>query len=358
MKYNKQISLGYDPDTGKQKRRWIHANTKQELAEKIEQIHRELEETPNTSRITFRQYSQQWFEVYKTNRAARTREMYEYALRKCSDLDRYPLKSITKTQCQQIINALWDTPVTAKIVRDTMKQIFKAAVNDGIILRNPADGLVIPEAQRAEKHLLTERELEAVRNAELDPQDRMFVTILQVFGLRPAEALALTPADFDLKKKQLTISKAVELSSDNTSRIKDTKTGIVRTIPIPDALVPSLKAYFKDMDSFYMFPKQDGNLMTKSGYRRMSERVWRAVNEAFGGDDNLNYVTGRNFYDFRHYRATEWYYLCQEGQISPKYAASLLGHSEEIFLKIYSHISPEKERIQDLYPDLSSVINL
>ena len=358
MKYNKQISLGYDLATGKQIRKWIHANTQLELANKIQEAQRSLIETPNASNITFREYSRRWFEVYKANRSARTKEMYEYSLRKCSELDDFPLKSVTKMQCQQILNDLWQTPRTAKIVRDTMKQIFKAAISDGIILRNPAADLDIPEAHAAEKRLLTDRELEAIRKAELEPQDRMFVTILLTFGLRPAEALALQPKDFDLKNRILTISKAVELSNDNTSRIKNTKTGVTRKIPIPEAIIPRLRDYFHKIPGFYLFAKKDSDLMTKSGYRRMSERVWKAVNAQLGGDENHSLVSGRNFYDFRHYKATEWYYLCQEGQISTKYAAELLGHSEEIFLKIYSHISEKKEHPETLFRDLESVINL
>jgi len=358
MKYNKQISMGYDPSTGKQIRKWIHANTQLELANKIQEAQRTLIETPNASNITFREYSRRWFAVYKANRSNRTKEMYEYGLRKCSELDGFPLNSVTKMQCQQILNELWNTPRTAKIVRDTMKQVFKAAIADGIISRNPAADLDIPEAHAAEKRLLTDRELEAIRTADLEPQDRMFVTILLTFGLRPAEALALRPMDFDFKNRILTISKAVELNNDNTSRIKDTKTGVTRTIPIPDGLVSILKAYTMENPFLYLFSNRNGELMTKSGYRRMSERVWKAVNVQLGGDDNHNLVAGRNFYDCRHYKATEWYYLCQEGQISTKYAAELLGHSEEVFLKIYSHISEKKEHPEALFRDLSSVINL
>ena len=357
-KYNKQISMGYDPDTGRQKRKWIHANTVRELNEQIEKIHRAQEETPNTSDITFREYSQQWLEVYKAHRSARTREMYEYGLKKCAPVGRFPLKSVTKTQCQQIINDLWETPRAAKIARDTMKQVFKAAIADGIILRNPAEGLAIPDSQRTEKRLLTDHELEAIRDAELDPQDRMFVTILQVFGLRPAEALALRPMDFDFKNRILTISKAVELGNDNASRIKDTKTGVTRKIPIPDGMVSILRAYTRANPWLYLFANKDGSLMTKSGYRRMCERILRAWNISLGGDQDLDMTSGVTMYSFRHRRATDLYYLCQRGKITTKYAAEILGHSEAIFLQTYSHVDPKKEQKDALYEDLASVIKL
>ena len=355
MKYNKQITLGYDLN-GKQIRKWVHANTIRELNEKTEQLKLEWKLTPNTSDVTFRKYSGEWFKAYKSNRSARTQEMYQYALRKCSDLDRFPLKSITKTACQQVVNALWETPKTAKIVRDTLFQIFKAAISDGILIRNPADGLSLPEQKKKQIHLLTEWELDGIRRAALDPTDRMFITILQVFGLRPAEALALQITDFDLDNNILRINKAVELSNDNSSKIKNTKTGKDREIPVPEEIKPLLREYMRGLKSFLLFSKKDGGLMTKSAYRRMQERVWKAVNEALGGDENHNLVSGRNFYEFRHRRSTDLYYLCQKGIISTKKAAELMGHSEEVFIRIYSHIDEKKENAGDIYPDLKAVL--
>lgn len=354
-KYSKQISLGYTME-GKQIRKWVHADTIRELNEKTEQLKLEWKLTPNTSDVTFRKYSGEWFKAYKSNRSARTQEMYQYALRKCSDLDRFPLKSITKTACQQVVNALWETPKTAKIVRDTLFQIFKAAISDGILIRNPADGLSLPEHKKKQIHLLTEWELDGIRKAALDPTDRMFVTILQVFGLRPAEALALQITDFDLDNNILRINKAVELSNDNSSKIKDTKTGKDREIPVPEEIKPLLKEYMRGLKSFLLFSKKDGGLMTKSAYRRMQKRIWKAVNEALGGDENHNLVSGRNFYEFRHRRSTDLYYLCQKGIISTKKAAELMGHSEEVFIRIYSHIDEKKENAGDIYPDLKAVL--
>lgn len=354
-RYSKQITLGYSIN-GKQIRKWVHADTIRELNEKTERLKLEWKLTPNTSDVTFRRYSGEWFKAYKSNRSTRTQEMYQYALRKCSDLDRFPLKSITKTACQQVVNALWETPKTAKIVRDTLFQIFKAAISDGILIRNPADGLSLPEHKKKQIHLLTEWELDGIRRAALDPTDRMFVTILQVFGLRPAEALALQITDFDLDNDILRINKAVELSNDNSSKIKDTKTGKDREIPVPEEIKPLLKEYMRGLKSFLLFAKKDGGLMTKSAYRRMQERVWKAVNEALGGDENHNLVSGRNFYEFRHRRSTDLYYLCQKGIISTKKAAELMGHSEEVFIRIYSHIDEKKENAGDIYPDLKAVL--
>ena len=349
MKYNKQISLGYDVN-GKRIRKWIHASSIAELNRKIEQLKIEHQLTPNASDITFGEYSERWMAAYKANRSTQTRNMYVNALKKCANLDRYQLKSVTKTNCQELVNLTWKTPRIAKIVADTLRQIFRTAVADGIILRNPADNLVIPQGQHKVIRLLTTAELDALDRAELDLQDRMFVVILRNFGLRPAEALALQPSDFDFKKNVLTISKALELTG-SKSTVKSTKTGKKREIPILIDIIPQLKAYIRQLDGFLLFTKQDGQHHTKSSYTKMSARILKRWNESLGGNKNMNLLAGVSMYSFRHRKATDLYYLCQKGLISTKMAASLLGHSEEIFIRTYSHIDPEHE-------DLAAVTNL
>ena len=355
MKYNKQVSIGYDPKTGKRIRKWFHADTKIGLEQQIREYRNELEKVANPSEITFGEYSVRWFEVSKGIRSKQTQDAARTHLKKCAALDMYQLKRITRTQCQEIVNASWDHPHTAKGVADVLRQIFNSAIDDGIIAQNPADKLKRPSIPKAEKHLLTDRELEAVKKAELNDQDRLLVTILQLFGLRPAEALALRPDDFDFKKKMLTISKSLELTNDNQSRLKETKTGITRKIPIPDAAIPSLRNRIQAQKGFFIFTKHDGNLYTKSAYKRAQERIWKAVNVQLGGDDNLSLVSGLTLYSFRHHRATELYYQTQKGLISTKKAAELMGHSEVIFLQTYSHIDETKENVDALYPNLEAV---
>lgn len=349
MKYNKQVSLGFDIN-GKRIRKWVHANSLRELEEKKDHLKLEYQLTPNISDVTFGEYSQRWFTAYKSNRSTQTRNMYINALKKCANLDRYQLKSVTKTNCQELVNLTWKTPRIAKIVADTLRQVFRTAVADGIILRNPADNLVIPQGQHKMIRLLTTPELDALDRAVLDPQDRMFVLVLRHFGLRPAEALALQSSDFDLHKKVLHINKALELASGSVG-VKSTKTGKDRDVPIPNEITSELARYFRENTGFLLFSKQDNTQHTKSSYTKMTARILKRWNESLGGNKNLNLLSGVTMYSFRHRKATDLYYLCQRGSISTKQAAALLGHSEEIFIRTYSHIDPERE-------DLAAVTNL
>ncbi len=355
MKYNKRITLGYKPD-GKQIQKWFHANSKADLEEQIFRFRMEQEKALNPSEISFGEYSERWMKTYKCNCSTQTQEMYANTKKKCTRLDPFEIRKITRSMCQDIINELWDTPRTAQITAAYLKQVFKAAVQDGIMAINPADGLKLPKKEKKEKYLLTEKEMEASRSAKLNPADRLFLDILIIFGLRPGEALALQPRDFDLKNRMLRIDKALEMPNNGDPKIKSTKTGVSREIPIPEGFISRLRAHFRANPGFYLFTRKDGGLYTKSAYRRLSERILKSINVdinvELGGNDHMNLIPEVTLYSFRHRRATDLYYLAQKGVISTKKAAELMGHSEEVFLRTYSHVDNEKENVRKIYDDM------
>ena len=362
-KYKKQVSLGYAAD-GSRIRKWFYGDTKAELEKSIlaEKIARE--KMMNPTDLTFREFAGRWFETYKAHRSGKTKEMYQFALKKCDSLNPYMIRKITRSMCQKVISELWEHPRTAGIVAGTMKQIFRTAVADGMIAMNPAEALSLPKKKKSHFHLLTEEELNAVDRADLSDQDRLFVTILRVFGLRPAEALALQRSDFDFASGVLSITKSLEMTNDGNSRIKDTKTGVSREIPIPADLIAPLRKRIRKSRTVLLFPKADGHPYTKSAYRCLSERIHKALNEvairekvealeektkaAEAAIRAVDYFPEFTLYCFRHRRATDLYYLTQTGEISTKKAAALMGHSEVVFLSTYAHIDESKEG-SDIY---------
>lgn len=339
-KYKRYVTIGKRTADGKRQRKYFYGNTKIDLENSIRQYF--AENTASPSAVTFGVYSQQWLDTFKSKRSANTQEMYSEALKKCDSLSGIPMNEITRSDCQNVIKGVWDKPRTAQVVRLLLKQVFEAAVEDGIINGSPAGKLELPKPKKIEKRLLTEEEIKAVKNAALSEKDRMFVNLMLVFGLRPGEALALTKDDFDLKNMVLHVSKSLELPNQSPPKIKGTKTGATRDIPIPDAFKTLLEGYNMPKSAVFIIHQENGGMMTKSSYRRLCERILNAVGNP----------PGMTMYSFRHYRATQLYYLTQKGIISTKKAADLMGHSEKVFLDIYSHIDEGKEKLTEIYEDV------
>ena len=338
MKYSKQVSLGFDLD-GKRVRKRIYADSQQELKRKEREILQKSEEflIPGT---TFEEYKNIWLEAYKKNREANTLEYYETALKKLSPLDSYQLKNIKRTQIQSIIRDNWDKPVTCRKISITAGQIFSAALADGLIARNPAAGLELPKVVKHEKRILTSAEKDAIESVELPEKEKLFLMLERRLGLRPEETRGLTKAAISFKDKTLTVSQASAFDH-NRPVIKDTKNHKHRTLPLDSDLLAALRKR-----DFIIFPNSRGELMTKTEYRRFSERIFSAINAELGGTKDIDVLNGMTFYTLRHTRGTELYYFTQEGKISTKLAAEYMGHSEMVFLSTYSHIDREKESLE------------
>lgn len=342
-KYEKRISLGYD-DHGHEIRKRIYANTKTELDQKIFLAKKEAAQLRNPTEMTLERFCERWFNAYKTHKAISTQTMYKYAFLKLEPIKGIKLKELRPSDFQSVINMHWNTPTACKHLVMTIRALCHSALAEGYINYDPSYGLETPRVPKKSRRVLTDKELDAFRRANLDIMDRMYFNMLYCFGLRPGEALALMPSDFDLDRKRLTISRAVAFDT-NTPYIKGTKTDNIRSIPIPSGLIPELEAYFAQNDSLYMFHMKNGGLVSKTSQVKMWARIMKAANAALGGNDKLNMLNGVTQYTFRRQYATDLYY----SNISIKKAAQLMGHADtKMIMEVYAQLDDEREDLSQL----------
>lgn len=343
-KYDKQISLGYD-DNGKRVRKWIHADSQQELKRKERELLKNADKEV-IRKTYFGEYAQTWFKTYKSNKETRTREFYQTGLAKLAALDKKELSRITRSMLQEILAENWEHPRTCKKLANMMSQIFRSAIADGLIYKNPAESLDIPKQTKTEKRILTQAEKEAIASTDLPPSEKLFLDLSRHLGLRPEEIRALTRSDIDFKNGTISINKAV-IFAENAPELKGVKNGKPRVLPLQNGLISSLRAYVKDC-GWMLFTDSKGQMMSKSSFRCFQKRIFDEVNRQLGGTDKMNVLNGMTFYTLRHTKGTELYYLTQEGKISTKLAAQYMGHSEIVFLSTYSHIDEQREQIEAL----------
>ena len=119
------------------------------------------------------------------------------------------LTSFDRTKLQDFLDKLASTPIASERERDDgrlrsasviahvrwdLRLIFKYAVNEGILYRNPADLLYIPGAPTAERYVLSLEQATIIfRSFPL--RERLVVKLCGLLGLRPGEAFALQWAD-------------------------------------------------------------------------------------------------------------------------------------------------------------------
>ena len=292
--------------------------------------------------ITFLEYSRTWKSVYKSQREANTIAMYENVIEKhFVALKNTKLADIERIHLQLLLNNASGKARTQQQIVLVFKQVLRSAVADHFFPANVAEDIFSniepvkysPKEQRP----LTPGEREAVFKADLQDQDKIFVYLLYGCGIRRGEALALTI--FDVKDRYLTISKAHEFTK-NVPGSKGPKSyNGYRTVPIPDKIYPVVSAYVakrKVLGKTYLFTMRNGELVTKSSYRRKWERIIKAMQEVCPDP-----IVGLTAHVFRHNYCTNLCY--QIPLISIKHIAKLLGDTEKMVLDVYNHIILERE---------------
>lgn len=344
-KLSKQVSLGYDPVTGKRVRRWIHADSQAGLRQEEKKAIAEYARHGSPSSIKYKDFEDLWFATYKSNLEPQTKKVYKSALKAAVPLHHKKMKDITRSELQLTVNTFWDKPDQCYLYVQQIRNMWNVAVGDGICQKNVTLGLKLPKRTRKPRRPLTKEELTAISKAKFDPLERFMVDVLLQFGLRPGEALALSKQSFNRKARTLTIDKALAHDS-NQPYIKTTKTGVTRVLPVPDSFWKKIP----NTNTLYYFVEEDGQLMRQHNVWKFSSGIVKKINAAMGGNNKLK-LTDMTLYNFRHHKASMLYYL---PGVSLKKKAEYMGHSESMFIKTYSHMMEEKEDVEAL----RSAVNL
>jgi integrase len=227
-----------------------------------------------------------------------------------------------------------------------MRQIFKRAIINDLITKDPTEGLTMPRTIKGERRPLTHDERNLfVSAAATHPRGAWVLTMLMC-GLRVAETVPLTWADIDTDRRSLTVNKAVSYEG-NHARQKTTKTrSSNRTVPIPDILFDALMALPRRPGSALVFnPTIADGMLKGSNMRKMWKSFVRHADIMAGAKTYRNkiieHVVDQTIspHYLRHTYATDLYKM----GVDLKTAQYLLGHADiRMTADIYTHADAGK----------------
>lgn len=358
-RYATSAIIGHD-ENGKPRRKTLYGRTIMELDKKVADF-KSLQNKGiiiDDNGMTVEQWAQAWLKLYKADKAYNTYMMYKRTVDKhiIPTLGSIRLNSLKKHQIQVLLNSIVQSghQRTAELVKLTLQQIVKQAIIEEYIFKDVTIGLSLPKKQKTEKRAFTDAEKMLIQKADFTDKERAFIDLLFYTGVRRGEALALSVSDIDFVNRKIHINKNL-IMKDKISEIKPspkTEAGN-REIPIPDKLFNSLKKYISGIDSLYLFTMQNGELVTKSSFRRFWDNILDKINIAAGGDKykrsdlckddkppRLRLIAnGITPHMFRHNYATSLYYA----GIDIKTAQILLGHSSiQMTMDVYTHLDNTK----------------
>jgi integrase len=242
------------------------------------------------------------------------------------------LGSFNRDELQDLLDAKAKAGLSYSVVahlRWDLRHVFRMAVQEGHILRNPAELLFIPrDAKRPEHTVMTLKEVYTCF-AALEARERLIVKLAILAGLRPGEIFGLTWG-------HLTATHADIRQRLYRGRIDSPKTNnSLRKAALAEGVLADIRAWktiSRDtLDHAWVFASENGTtpLAADNLWRRRIHPQLKAA--------GLGWV---DFHVMRRTHAT----LMNEIHDDPKLVADQLGHTLDVSQNVYTRASVARRK--------------
>lgn len=321
-RYQRKITLS----DGRQK--MVYGRTLAELNEAADAVRAEDRQGIKVGDNTLvGEWAKIWINKYKGSLRPNTRRMYQDAYNNhiMEYIGALPLRKVRPVHVREIMSQVAGMSESLQHkVLITLHQIFETARQNGLLSKDPTDGVKItPHAKPNKNKYLSQEQVKMLLEACTDPKAKVFCGLCLFCGLRREEALGLQWGD--ISEKGLTVNRAIAFVGNQPDPSQELKTRAAhRTVPIPDPLWEILEETPKQ--GLYILTKADGGSMTAIAFQRMWDKVRRGVD--FPVHPHM----------LRHTYATGLY----RAGVDLRTAQYLLGHSSiQMTAEIYTHLEHE-----------------
>lgn len=296
--------------------------------------------------ILFCDYFDNWIETYKVGAVEEvTLAKYQMAARHLRSIcPRLLMSDFDRAAYQRIINmyAKDHEKQTTTDFHHQIKGSILDAFHDGLLAKDPTYRAVLkgktPTKKKKKKFLQKDELQKLVHSLDLSEINMdWFILIVAKTGVRYAEALALTPNDFDWVNATVSISKTWDYK--HSSGFKKTKTpSSIRTISIDWQIVGQFKPLIQDLQSnepIFIEKKDDGT------YKRQFNST---INQQLTQKCKRLGITEISLHALRHTHASV---LLAEG-VSIHTISARLGHADVgVTQDTYAHVLDELRKKDD-----------
>lgn len=280
---------------------------------------------------SFGEYAQIWLdsrEIVEGTRANYKGTLNLYWMRHFATLR---IDEITPADVRRVVaETAWTSPLVRRNASDKLSSVFKAAVQDGLIARNPVASIARPRVAKKVVDPFSRTEAEAIIEHLYKKQTgltRIYACYFEFAfftGMRPGELMALRWEEIDFKGKSAHVCRIVV-----DGLVKDrVKTKHHRHVLLNDRAMHALKEAraLTQARSAYVFAPANME----------GEYDWLRSDSTTKGYFNLALrslgIRVRRQYDTRHTYAT----MCLMAGMNPAFIANQLGHSVQMLLSTYA----------------------
>lgn len=307
---------------------------------------------PDAGRVTFSDFAEQWLEAQTFSEGTREATELRIRLHGTPTLGRHELRGIKPSAIQAWLRGLQKdlAPTYVRVILTNVSAVFNAAVDDGLIARNPckANSVRPPKLDQRKVQPWSVEQVRSVIDA-LPSRYRAMAVVAAGCGLRQGEVFGLRVCDVDFLRKQLRVDQQVKLVRGRLV-IDKPKGGRTRAVPLPEWVAKELARHLSRFPTGHddlVFTSRETKPLNRNHINRY---IWRPALAASGVDPGR----GNGMHALRHFYASA---LIDAGE-SASAVAEYLGHADPGFtLRVYAHLFPSSEdrtrrAIDDLFePD-------
>ncbi|MFD7729225.1 tyrosine-type recombinase/integrase [Kitasatospora phosalacinea] len=318
---------------------------------------------PRAARLTFRQFAESWLSGHQGDTNERGALERHLRLHVFDVIGSRPLISFQPGHVRAWLSGLESTAPAAsyqRIIYNTVSAVFSAAVDDGLIPKNPcrAQSVRTPKAEPTRVTPWTAEQVFAVQDA-LPERFRAMVDVGGGCGLRQGEIFGLPVDEISFGAGRLTVRQQLK-------RIRGKfvfappKRGKTREVPLPLAVADALREHierFPPVEITLPWVKLDGPPVTRrvvftgntEDFVRPShfdDHLWKPALAAAGliaaAGEGERYESAREhgMHALRHFYASV---LLDAGE-NIRALSHYLGHTDPGFtLRVYTHLMPSSE---------------
>jgi integrase len=289
---------------------------------------------------TFEQVARKWYRAHALAKEETTRESYEiYMNHAIKLLGDKKIQEIKTSDVKEAYNNFLfkidengnkielHSKNSLKHLHAVVNMVFKFAIEDKILWKNPCDALNKKEMRPEvfEPYVYTEDEFNALLDKVKGTKAEIIALLAGGVGMRAGEICALKKDKINIEKNQITINEARYRTKGKTGE-KKTKSKN-RTIYVDPHIIKTITQF--QNDGVYVISRS-----TNKPYR--NDELYHIFTDAL----EEHGLPMTRLHDLRHYNATQ---MALHG-IDIKTAAYRLGDTPETILKIYQHVQESMDR--------------
>jgi integrase len=334
------IDLGHA--NGKRKRKTVYGKTRKEVAEKLRELHRQIDQGVNLAaeKQTVQQFLDHWLtHSVVQQRKPKTITSYEQTCRVyiVPEIGHIRLDKLHPQQVQAMITNLQGRGLSNRTVQNAVQVLGRAlnrALQWGYVARNVARLVDLPRVEKRKPTILTVEQAKLFLDTVSGTREEPLYRVALGLGLRQGEIIDLHWADVDLSKKTLTIRDGKTEASSGT-------------LPLPGALVTALREHWSYQQQERLIEpkwKEHGLVFpTRHGTRDWPANVLKKFKRALKQAD----LPDMRFHDLRHSCAS----FLVAMNVHPRVAMEILRHRNiSTTMDIYAHVTTDEQRetLEDL----------